>query len=239
MQERRPGKKHQLGLKRDQVMKLKSLLFCSMVAATGATHAEGFYVVGAIGQSRVHDDISRSDFPGADSFSHDTQDTAYKFQVGYQLSENFALEGGYVDLGKSSVKASTYLPDPRVTNELTGNWQASGLTFAGVLTLPINEGLSIFGKLGVINAKVESKISVATYGGIFPLVMPNPPNPRVQTISESSTNIKPSFGIGARYDFGNGVGIRGEIERFNNLGDDDKTGEADVDLYSIGVTYNF
>jgi len=92
--------------------------------------------------------------------------------------------------------------------------------------LPINESFSLFGKLGVINAKVESSVRATGPG-------------RSASASVSSTKLTPTYGIGATYNVNKQLGIRVEYELFSKLGDANKTGEADVSVLSAGVAYKF
>jgi len=55
----------------------------------------------------------------------------------------------------------------------------------------------------------------------------------------SATKTKSYLGVGAAYNFNEQLGLHLAWERFNNLGDKDKTGESDVDLVSLGLKLNF
>lgn len=57
--------------------------------------------------------------------------------------------------------------------------------------------------------------------------------------SADDTSAKGYWGIGAAYRFNKQWSLRAEWERFNKLGDENKTGESDVDLLSVGVVFNF
>jgi OOP family OmpA-OmpF porin len=207
-----------------------SAAFCSLLVVGSAAHAEGAYVLGSFGQSRFHDDISKSDKDALytdliefapDSSSQDEKDTAYKLQVGYQFSENFAVEGGYVDLGQQDYKAVyTDIAEGKIKTS------AKGWNIDAVLILPVNAGVSLFAKVGVISAKVEQKISLSAFD-------------ETDSVTFDDTKVSPTFGIGVAYNFYQGWSARAELERFSKLGDEDETGESDVDLYSLGLSYQF
>jgi OmpA-OmpF porin, OOP family len=211
-------------------MDIRSKVLCSLLVMGTAAHAEGLYVLGSVGVARFDQDISQSeknayleDNTGVPvlSSSQDRSDSAYKLQVGYQFNENFAIEGGYVDLGQLEYKAD-FGSSVFAKEEAS----AKGLNIAALLTLPVNAGFSLFVKAGIINAEVKEKIAV-----IAPSFY--------EAESEKARNVKPNFGIGVAYNFYQGFSARLEAERFSKLGDDDKTGEFDVDFYSLGLSYKF
>ncbi len=207
---------------------MKKLALIALLAATAATPvlAGDVYVVGSVGQSSA--DINKGRLDGlltnagatGLSSSVDKNDIAYKAQVGYQFNPYFAVEGGYIDLGKAKYSASA----TGGTYKQEGN--ASGFNIAAVGILPINESFSLFGKLGVIDAKVEG--SARGTGGAVNL-----------NGSANATKIKPTYGIGATYNVSKQLGIRVEYELFSKLGDSNKTGEADVSVVSVGIAYKF
>lgn len=212
-------------------MNIRSTTLLSLLLIGGAAHAEGVYVLAAIGQSHFHQDTSRADKDAyledlgaiVDSSTQDRDDTGYKLQVGYQFNANFALEAGYVDLGQQEYSADLN-NGTATTKEETS---AKGLNVAALLTLPINAGFSAFLKLGVINAEVKEKVSASS---------------SIASASDSETakKVRPNFGIGVAYNFYRGLSARAEVERFSKLGDKDKTGdELDVNFYSLGLSYQF
>jgi opacity protein-like surface antigen len=57
--------------------------------------------------------------------------------------------------------------------------------------------------------------------------------------SESANSVDPLIGIGAAWHVGSRATVRAEYTRFANVGDKDKTGETNIDLFNLGVTYSF
>ena len=78
------------------------------------------------------------------SISDDDRKTGYKLFGGYQFNNNFAVEGGYSDLGKFGFTANT-VP----LGSLVGNIKIKGVNLDLVGILPISEKLSAFGRVGV------------------------------------------------------------------------------------------
>lgn len=212
-------------------MKLNKYLLALTCAISTAAHAEhNWYFAANIGQSSFDaskssgDDIFNSLGLDINSSSLDDTDTAYKIQVGYQFTPNFAIEGGYIDLGAATYKAN--VTDGFFDYNAKIEIEAKGWNIAGVGMLPLNDSFSLFAKLGFINADVESTIKFSS-GGIS------------ASESEDSTDFKPTFGLGAAYAVTSQLALRVEFERYNDLGDEDKTGEGDVDLLSGGIVYKF
>ena len=104
--------------------------------------------------------------------------------------------------------------------------KASGFNVAAVGILPVNESFSLFGKLGVIDGKVEETVSATGPGGSA-------------NASEKTTKWKGNYGVGATYNINKQVGVRAEYERFSKLGDSNTTGTSDVDLFSLGAVFKF
>lgn len=210
---------------------MKNIKRFTVAAALSLTMASAFagdwYLVGSIGQSKVKD-AGKGDIDAALvsagatglSSSLDDTDTGYKFQLGYRFNPNWAIEGGYVDLGKFNYNATF------TGGTASAQVKASGLNIAGVGTYPINDQFSVFGKLGFIDGKVEESITATGPGG-------------TASGSASATKVKANYGFGATYNLSKAWGLRAEWERFSKLGDNNTTGESDVDLLSVGVVFNF
>lgn len=203
--------------------------------AMSSAFAGDWYVAGSIGQSKARDNnksdtdaelVSIFGVTGVNS-SMDDNDTGYKLQFGYKFTPNWALEVGYVDLGKIDYRAGfTDSAVPGGAGSASTETKASGWNIAGVGTYPIDNQFSVFGKLGFIDAKVEQSAAITAVGGSG-------------AASVSATEWKAHWGIGAAYNMTKNWGLRAEWERFNKLGDNDTTGENDVDLLSIGAVFNF
>lgn len=167
-----------------------ALTTTALLAAFGA-HAEGLSIGGSIGSSHWKgDDVGAA--------STDRNDTAYKLYGGYGITPNFGVELGYANVGKFSSGA--------------GSLKADALYLDGVGTLPLGNGFSALGRVGVFNGKLDSSLAG----------------------SDRGTSYK--VGAGVQYDIDKNLGVRGEWERyrFDALGT-----KANTDLYSVGVNYKF
>jgi opacity protein-like surface antigen len=57
--------------------------------------------------------------------------------------------------------------------------------------------------------------------------------------SESANSVDGLIGVGLGWRLGKNVTLRAEYTRFANVGDKDKTGETNIDLFNLGITYSF
>lgn len=185
----------------------------------------GWYVGANVGQSRAKIDDARitSGLLGSGftttSLTNDDRDTGYKLFGGYQFNKNFALEGGYFDLGEFGYTATT-LP----AGTLNGNIKLKGLNLDAVGILPITEKFSAFGRVGVNYAQAKDSF---TGTGAVSVSNPNP--------SKNDTNYK--YGLGLQYAFTESLAMRAEAERYRI--DDAVGNKGDIDLISVGLIYRF
>jgi opacity protein-like surface antigen len=59
------------------------------------------------------------------------------------------------------------------------------------------------------------------------------------TDSQSANSVDPLAGVGLAWKPNQQLKIRAEYTRFSNVGDEDKTGEINIDTFNVGVTYAF
>ncbi len=176
---------------------------------------------------------------------HSTQtseSSGFKLQLGYEFSPNFAVEAGYVDLGKTTYAANyattrsgtvtswfgilnykTAGPDGTVTRSNRN----TGWTIAGVGIYPLNDTFSLFAKLGMIAAKVKTSTSG---NGTFSAMS-----------DTSDSKVQPFYGIGATFypNRDRDLGVRVEYEKFSKIGDSNTTGSTDIRLMTMGVSSKF
>ena len=185
----------------------------------------GWYGGLNIGRSRA--DIDNTKITGSlqgaglatTSMTEDNRDTGYKLFAGYKFNRNFALEGGYFDLGKFGFAATT-----APAGTLNGDIKLRGLNLDAVGILPFTEKFSAFGRVGANYAQTRDSFSGT---GAVNVIRPNP--------STRETNYK--FGAGLQYDFTQSVGMRAEVERYRI--NDAVGNKGDVDLFSVGLVYRF
>jgi OOP family OmpA-OmpF porin len=212
-------------------MRIKPIVIATVLAfaaSVQAAESESNYAVVSVGNAKVNLDKSGIDnqLVGGSgtigSSNVDERDTGYKLTFGHQYNRNFALEIGYVDLGKAKYSAT------RINGETAGSAsaqvKATGWTIEAVGFIPVNQAFSVFGKVGTIMAIVEAD-GTGTLGG-------------ASAFSTKSTKMKATYGAGATYKVNNAIGVRAEYENFQKLGDD-KVGKSNVHLASVGFVFTF
>jgi OOP family OmpA-OmpF porin len=212
-----------------KLAKASGTLGLAVLAALASTFAvaddTGWYGGANVGRSKAKIDDVRitSGLLGAGftttSITDDDRDTGYKIFGGYKFNNNFALEGGYFDLGKFGFTATTV---PAGT--LNGNIKLRGINLDAVGFLPITEKFSAFGRAGLNYAQARD-----TFTGTGSVSVTNP-NP-----SKRDTNYK--VGLGLQYAFTDSLAMRAEVERYRI--DDAVGNKGDIDLVSVGLVYGF
>lgn len=152
-------------------------------------------------------------------FSSEERDPTFKVLGGYRLNPNFALEGSYFDLGDFDFDA-TLLPAATQHGEVSG---LKGFAVDLVGTLPLQEKLSAFARLGVNNAKVEQGFSGSTRGTGF--------------ADRSDRGWNEKYGIGLQYAINEALSVRAELERYGV--EDNRVLKDNVDTFTLGVVYRF
>lgn len=185
----------------------------------------GWYIGANAGQSRATIDNARIASGLLDagftttSIGDNDKDFGFKLYGGYQFNRYFAIEGGYFDLGQFGFKAYT-----QPHGMLKGDIKLKGLNIDLLGILPITEKFSAFARIGADYAKVDDHF---TGTGSVNVLDPSP--------SKRATNYK--FGLGLQYNFVPSFGMRLEAERYRI--DDAVGNKGDVDLYSLGLIYQF
>jgi len=149
----------------------------------------------------------------------DDRSTGYKIFGGYQLNRNFAVEGGYFDLGNFGYTATT-VP----TGTLDGRIKLRGLNLDLVGMVPLSEKFSVFGRAGLNYAQARD-----SFRGTGAVQVANP-NPRT-----NDTHYK--LGLGLQYALSESVAVRAEAERYRV--NDAIGNRGHVDLVSVGLIYRF
>jgi OOP family OmpA-OmpF porin len=154
------------------------------------------------------------------SIDEDDRDVGYKLFGGYKFNKNFAVEGGYFNLGKFGFTANTTTAGSSLTG--TGKFQGANLDALGIL--PFTEKFSAFGRVGYIYTWTKD-----TFSGAGAVTVTNS-NPK-----KSDGNYK--YGLGVQYDFTESLGLRVEWERYRV--NDAVGNKGDIDMALIGLVYTF
>jgi OmpA-OmpF porin, OOP family len=195
-----------------------------VVAAPVSAASNDFYGVFSLGRAKLDNSTGSVDtfnlshgFTSSTSRS-DTNTTAAKLQLGYNLGKTFALEGGYNYLGKIDFTS--------VTNSATiiGSKEAQLFNLDIVAKMPMTDQFSFLARFGGYYWKTKSQ-------------MPNATTLGTSTFNDNGFDFK--AGAGVQYDFNPKFAIRGEFERFNGIGKNTNSGDSKVNQLTIGGVLKF
>jgi OmpA-OmpF porin, OOP family len=213
-------------MKSTKVLEKLGLLAIGLVATPFALAADsGGYIGGSVGHSRSHYDEARIaaavQGPGlaTTSIVSDDRDIGFKLFGGYQFNRNFALEGGYFDLGDHSFMTTSF-----PAGSLVSGIQVKGVNLDAVGILPLTDRFSMLGRAGVTYHR-----TTATFLGSGAVAVTNP------TPKDSDFGYK--FGVGLQFDLNPRFALRAEAERYRvsyAVG-----GKGDIDLFSLGLVWRF
>ena len=201
------------------------LALAVMVSPLVSAQDAGWYVGANAGKSAatIDDAGIKSNLAGqgltTSSISDRDSSTGYKIFGGYQFNPNFALEGGYFDLGKFGYTATTV---PAGT--LNGDIKIRGLNLDAVGTLPLSDKFSVLGRVGMNYANTTGK-----FAGTGPVNVVNP--------SPSKRDLNYKVGLGVQYAFTEALAMRAEVERYRI--NDAVRNKGDIDVISVGLVYRF
>jgi OOP family OmpA-OmpF porin len=206
-------------------MYLKIGLPLLFVVISSSAFADGPYVLGEVTHSNIsldkgtfNDDLTAAGATGLSS-SENGSGNQWRLQAGYKFNPYFAVEAGYIDLGQADYKANF------AGGAAKGSQKAGGVDLAVLGILPVTDNLSLFGKAGLVAAKVDTKLTSGA--------------PAATNINDSSTEIRPLLGAGATYSLLKNVDLRFDYDHVSDIGKSGKGGKMDDDMVSAGVSYNF
>ena len=215
-----------------KVLRTLALLAACVVSSPAAAQAHWYAGIG-FGQSRTDDEVARNrESPvvnGTITGSElDDKASGYKIFGGYRFLPWLAVEASYADLGRSRTTTHILGPEsPPATHSVVHDRDVTGMGVDVVLSAPLTAQGSIFGRVGVVRSRLEAETSLASISESV-------------TVNETVTR----YGFGGDWMFTRNLGLRVEWERWLDVGKGlelvgGRTGEADVDFYSINFIYRF
>nr|WP_315481052.1 OmpA family protein [uncultured Undibacterium sp.] len=222
-------------MKQNKTIALLGLVSCALLMSTGANaqslypdnktkqwSTSSWYIGAGIGQSRASIDDQRlirslmDNGASSVQFSMDERDTAYKLYLGKQLNENFALEGGYFNLGNSNFSALT---NP---GSLHGQVGLQGANLDLIGRVHFTERFSMLANIGMHYTEAKTYFSGDR---LYAITNPN----------STERKLNGKVGLGLEYQLTQALALRGQVERYrvNNR----IQNRGDVDFYSIGLVY--
>jgi OmpA-OmpF porin, OOP family len=185
----------------------KSILALSLLAAVVSTQAMAqdgtMYISANVGQSDYK--VDSGTFPPG--VNVDKKDTSFGIAFGYNFTKIVALEAGYFNMGKFKVNG-TFFGFP-----ITGDGKAQGVQVSAVVSAPVADAFTIYGRLG--GAYTDRKATACS--GTF-------------CSSNSDKKAELLYGIGAGYAFAKNVTGTIEYQKLN---------DTDVSSINLGIRFGF
>jgi len=218
-----------------------ALVACAL-PATAQEPAAGWYAGLGVGQAKTGDDFVRNrENSIQEAFnlrsSFDDKDTAWKAFGGYRFGPNLALEASYFDLGAISTQtAFDIVGGPGGTVSTARDVKGFALDLVAIA--PLGERFSLFGRVGAYRAQSEATIGISG-DAIFS------DGEGGTTRNKTSHNSNWKAGVGLDWNVARNVALRVEYERYFEVGNAfaigtrNGTGEADIDVVTIGAIYRF
>ena len=209
------------------IKKITVVMAVAAALAAGSASAQ-WYAGGSLGQSKTNynagqlsADLRAVGVTATGAIS--SSDIGLKAFAGYSFNGNFALEGGYFNMGRPLTSNGTVTAPTAAT--FSGKVEGQGVNLDAVGTLPLAQGFSLIGRLGAAYFQTKATTTVtagnlSSYG------------------NATSNKFVPVFGVGAQYDFTKTIAGRIEAQRFSKVGNSN-TGSGDVDFYSAGIVVKF
>ncbi|MES3021049.1 MAG: OmpA family protein [Pseudomonadota bacterium] len=185
-----------------------------------------WYMGAGIGHSKANIDEERiraamlSNGSANFAMGVDEKDRGFKVYLGKQLSRNFAIEGGFYDLGEFSFASSVTAP----AGAFNGRAAFRGLNLDLVAMLPLSQRFSVFGRVGAAYTHAKADF---TGNRLNAVTGPH----------RSEKKFGPKVGLGLEFKFTEALAIRGEVERYRV--NDAIGNRGDVDMASVNLVYKF
>jgi OmpA-OmpF porin, OOP family len=157
------------------------------------------------------------------SYSEKRNSTGVDAFVGYRINTYVAVEAGYVDLGKYTLKIN----DLNSSDYATGTAKVSGVSLSALWQLPVNEQWTVFARTGLM--KANGKVDVDA-------------NFTTETYSQNVSGVVPIIGLGIAYAINNQWQVRAQYQDIGSASiakAAGKTLKIHDDFLSVGLSYGF
>lgn len=171
-----------------------------------------FYGGASIGYGKHEDTCDQAFF---NSNNCDDSNGAWKVYGGARVNPMMGIEGGYRNLGETSLDGISTGGDSVALSKTLNGYDVSAVGF-----LPVSPVLESFAKAGIFHWEQDQ---VETTNG----------QSKIQNRSGNSLLV----GAGAQFSLQQNMKLRAEWEHIVNAGDETAS-STDIDLYSVGVSFS-
>lgn len=230
-------------------MRKNSLLAAAAAVILGAgasapVMAEGWYTSLTGGTAKT--DLSRSDLDAlyTDAVSaaaaplgytlnsldseFDRNDLSWGVDVGYEWGSHFAVEVGYVELGTAEYTADYVLTGtgPATFGGIDTSFRINGPTIGAVGILPIGQRFEVHARGGILFSRARVTERATDANGVV-----------VSGVRIGGSDKDLFAGVGAGWNITPDYSLRVDFRRFLDAGDEDSTGESDIDQITLSVQF--
>jgi OOP family OmpA-OmpF porin len=159
----------------------------------------------------------------------DDSDVTWAVTAGWKFIPYMAVEGQYLDLGEATYTATGDVTDVQAITyaaDVGMSIDSSGFALSVLGIVPIAEVWEIYARVGMYFGDTEADMSVTV-------------DDVTESFSDSSSEEEFFYGLGAGYTLNETWNFRIEYSVFQDIGDEDLTGEADLDRFVFAVNYMF
>jgi len=187
-------------------MKKLIIAVAATVAAAGAAQAQTNLMDANAYSPRPYVGVAVS---GAKNQAADEWKASPKVFAGYDITQNWGVEAGYTHHGSEDYNTT------RNATPVRASVKGSDSYLAAKYTVPVNERVSAYGKLGASYSERKNDLS------------------GVGRINDRDTGVY--GGIGVQYAVNQNVSVVGEYERYGK----DKATGSKADAVNVGLKYGF
>jgi hypothetical protein len=160
-------------------------------------------------------------------------------QLGYRWGKYFATEIGYAKLGESSYRlplSVNYTVTNRSNQSFTDTFDgeraavftSAGPTISALGMLPIGQSFDLHVRAGIYLADTRLTNRIRDVETDFANIMHD-------RVDASETEVY--GGIGGAWNINENTVLRVEYQKYLDVGDDEKTGEGDIDVFNLSVLF--
>jgi OmpA-OmpF porin, OOP family len=176
---------------------------------------------------------------GIGDSSLDDSVSVWGLNLGYRFGKYFATEVGYAKLGEASYRLPVLVTETETpaagastvttyVSERATQFTSAGPTISALGMLPLGQYFDLHVRAGIYLA--DTRVTNRTRDVQF-----NTGNINHMRVDASQTEI--FGGLGGAWNINENFVLRLEYQRYLDVGDDEKTGESDIDVFNLAVLF--
>jgi OOP family OmpA-OmpF porin len=198
-----------------------------LCGATASAADSGLYVGLSLGEAEYDVEEGVTGYFDITTTSRDfDSDSTLGLTAGYRFNNFVAVELAYLDLGEVRYSETGRDLAPASSGALDSTASARGIGFSVVGAFPVG-GWDFHAKVGGLQTKTELETVIRSQ------------TVAQQEFNDSASTFEIMFGVGVGYTVAERFNFSIDYTKIPDVGDEDKTGEADVSVLSFGASYRF